>query len=172
MFWESKMFDKRISCMSPDQTFRHQTHFNFFQKATNTTKEHSNKISWMATFFSNLQSLSVLMYILNFWVCRKNADSITYIQYKSGIQAKSQRKRERGMKKRCYSSTLGLKSCFLLLLLWVQVLKFYTLHNLLAMHVWPVSLTLFRRELLHLARQPNNKMIMWLQAQKSAKKPF
>ena len=35
------------------------------------------------------------MYILNFGVCRKNADSITYIQYKSGIQAKSQRKRER-----------------------------------------------------------------------------
>ena len=33
-------------------------HFNFFQKATNTTKEHSNKMSWMATFFSNLQSLS------------------------------------------------------------------------------------------------------------------
>ena len=41
-----------------------------------------------------------------------------------------------------------------------KMLKFYTLHNLLAMHVWPVSLSLFRRELLYLARQPNNKMIM------------
>ena len=28
-----------------NQTHRHQTHFYFFQKATNTTKEHFNKMS-------------------------------------------------------------------------------------------------------------------------------